>query len=496
MPAGLESMVTPSRARAIAALTLTFASTLALGACNNPKNWLESPTEGVKYFVGYEPDMHSQLEFGSELLIGQPERMAYAPLLPKEMLDKTGSGEFRTPEKSTDGDPAPPPETPVSYYAQNAKGEWRLCRLETWVSRTEERNDQQVARIRTFLKSQRPGNPMVAKWGERKYGYRTDVYLFDVKGRLIENIDVRTREAGPEIAGRRCFRYDDKDSVLLYAEPKFTKVCPRGEPDVRDDWTKVENGWRDGQRIQTRVDKNMANDDGGWYRIIDFRLADGLGGGAVKANSKIGIEKIVGAAGLSPRDDDKVNVGPRDADGAALKPTEYYFTKPPVPVELIDHLDTIYHYERRRELVLGPSFRWVEWFAAGKTVATDAYLLGGGYVIRHEQRAPDGKLKRAINVGFESDVGKADAMYPEAPYKKPLLLKGHDYLYRVWDYDAKEKATLVAIGWRRGFDKKAIERADINFGTPDGKEKWYGREEFFKAFGFDEKAAGAHLGRE
>ena len=66
----------------------------------------------------------------------------------------------------------------------------------------------------------------------------------------------------------------------------------------------------------------------------------------------------------------------------------------------------------------------------------------------------------------------------------------------MWDYDAKEKATLVAIGWRRGFDKKAIERADIKFGTPDGKEKWYGREEFFKAFGFDEKAAGAHLGRE
>ena len=479
--------------RSACVVTLLLLSPIASATCNNPRNWLESPTQGVKYFVGYELPTNG---FGSSTYLDEPERMAYPPLLPKEMWDRSGSGDFLPDEEvSSEGYRTATKGTPVSFFDEDATGNWRLCRIELWTGVKQESSERSRAAANTFFISQQKNSPLFTKWGGSKFGYTANAFLYDAQGRLTQKIKVDATAEGPRTSAPECYRYDDKGSVVLYVDAKVTRACPVGDPDSRDDWTKIRTIWIDGKRLQSRVDRNFSLEAGvAWRRVIGFRSPDGLGpGGTAHANSRTGIEKIVGAAEIGPRDDDNVNVAPK-RNGIALKPLEYHFTKPPVPVELIDHLDSIYSYDRRRELAVASAFRWVEWFPAGKTVATNAYLLGGGSVIRHEQRDYAGKLKRAINVAFENFAGRPDALYSEAAITKPLLLKGHEYLYRVWDYGATGAPTLVAIGWNRSLRSKPLDSADVAFGTPDGKIKWKDKEAFFQAVGFDAEARGAHLG--
>ena len=469
--------------RAIFLFALSMASSLATAACNNPTNWLLSPTQGIKYFVGYNQPTDG---FSSPTYIDEPERLAFPPLLPHEMSNREG---FWTLDNVVGA------ESLVSYYEPDGKGNWRLCRSETWNPRSVARKEAGRSSDLTYLSAQATNSQVVARLGSTHAAVSLNAYSFDSKGRVETKSSVSVLPRGAALSRLECYRYDDKNSVVLYVDAKITRACPIGDPDSRDDWTKVLTIWIGGKRLQSRVDRNFSLEAGvAWRRVIGFRSPDGLGpGGTAYANSRTGIEKIVGAAEIGPRDDDDVNVAPK-RNGIALKPLEYHFTKPPVPVELIDHLDTIYSYDRRRELAVASAFRWVEWFPAGKTIATNAYLLGAGSVIRHEQRDYAGKLKRAINVAFENFAGRPDALYSEAAITKPLLLKGHEYLYRVWDYGATGAPTLVAIGWNRSLRSKPLDSADVAFGTPDGKIKWKDKEAFFQAVGFDAEARGAHLG--
>ena len=78
----------------------------------------------------------------------------------------------------------------------------------------------------------------------------------------------------------------------------------------------------------------------------------------------------------------------------------------------------------------------------------------------------------------------------------PWRLKGHDIIYRVWEYDDAGKGKLVAIGWNAKFSlfgkTEDIMHAQVIFGMPDGVERWKTKAEFARAFDFDEEAQRAY----
>lgn len=81
----------------------------------------------------------------------------------------------------------------------------------------------------------------------------------------------------------------------------------------------------------------------------------------------------------------------------------------------------------------------------------DRFYMAAGRTLRQEQHDETGKLKRAINLGFVGLNRKDGGFYEDLRGKVSLKLKGNKLLYRVWEYDAAGKASLVAIGWDTKF---------------------------------------------
>lgn len=480
----------------------------AVARCNNPENWLESPNEGVKVFVGYRHDRPNELL--SRITGDRPEKLyfGFPPPLPQSMLDKPWEGKLI--ETETTGRDAK--ERYVSFFEPDGKGQWRLCREEVWsLKRTKgwwgkplEFSPKEISDY-TVSEDVHKSNPALVPWLTTHYSNLAEIFLYDSKGRLVENfIAAKTESKSVERFPPECWRYDDKNRITLQLKANGTKVCPSGEPDPRDDYYyRVFYSFDEPDGTPTYiaswVEQNYGNQSGSWTKDISFsKLIDPQNpnpkqryqGGNARADAKRGLVRILGGYRLGEREN---SIGPsfKYASGG-IPPIEYLFVNnnAPVSYEMLKDPENIYKYNRRRDTDITKVTRLHEYFSANRIHTKDRFFAAFGRILRHEQLDDEGKLKRAINVGRFSRNDGEFGFYDEdlKKAKISLKLKGHELYYRVWDYDANGRATLVALGWGarlRLREPEKIDEAKILFGLPDGTIRWKSEEEFFQAFDFD-----------
>jgi hypothetical protein len=308
--------------------------------------------------------------------------------------------------------------------------------------------------------------------------------FYDKQGRL-ERFSSGNIESGKSAVNDACLRYDAQDRILLAVYPRVTKVCPKGEPDRRDGWKRFKYGEADGQTVRLVVSSHAGNEDGSWSEETEFRTRPGEQGvgGHAKVDSINGVTQIYGS-----------NVGKLDNNSANMVVNEfgqwsgstYTFTKPPVPVEVLDNPDLIYKYDRRRQTILDTG-KLYEFFPANSHKSRDRYYMLDSFVLRHEQLNAAGKVTRVITLkdwrqprpGPNPDVDDKKLIAKQFP----LL---HEVFHRVYDIDAKGTPKLVAISWNRErrlnpAKRVPLDMADLVYGTPDGKERWK-QAEFEKMF--------------
>jgi hypothetical protein len=478
--------------RALAWLPLCF-SLSAAAACHNPKDWLEAPSKGVKVFVGYR---HPQPNTPSS----EERHIGFPPPLPPAMLEKPWEGDLAKEE---------PGETSafVSYFEPDGRGQWRLCREESWHSKEKEPfSDNQWYMLSDAAHR---NVPALAPWLKTHYSSYAKMFKYDKLGRLAESFAASMRDDGLAVYSLECWRYDDRNRVTLQLKPDQTEACPTGEPDTRDfyyyreffDFTEPD-GSPASMLTWDEINFGDEDDDGGWVKNIHFaRLIDPgnpirqkrFQGGNARADSKRGVLYILGGGRLGEREN-SIGQSFKYASGGS-PPIEYLFLHPePVPHEMLRDPDNIYKYNRRRDTDITRVIRLHEYFPANQTRIRERFFTAFARTLRHEQLDGEGRLRRAINVGRFSRTDEKYGFYDEDLESAKISLKliGRELYYRVWEYDADGKATLAALGWGAWptlLGKPAkIDEADIRFGTPDGTERWKTKEEFFAAFDFDPNA--------
>lgn len=482
--------------------------------CNNPKNWLESPSEGVKIFVGYRHPRPNDEYFDAasqskKLYIGYP------PPLPQAMLEKPWPGKLT--EKENPETDAEKQQQYVSFFEPDGKGQWRLCREEQWLpKRTKgwwgkplELEDGEIDQY-SISDAGHKNVPVLGPWLKTHFSNMVEIFQYDNDGRLIKNFSVY-RSVYPtkstKISPPHCWRYDDKNRITLQLDARVSNACPKGEPDLRDFFYRrayFNFNEDDGTpTYRTTWDEiNYGDEKGDWAKRIAFTKLidpnnpnpnDRVQGGNARADAKRGVTEILGGYRLGEREN---SIGPtfKYASGGE-PPIEYLFVNndPPVPYEMLKDPDNIYKYNRRRDTEITRTFRLHEYFPANQTRIKERFFTAFVRTLRQEQLDDDGRLKRAINVGRFSRKDEEFGFYDEDfnHAKISFKLKGHELYYRVWDYDKNGKATLVALGWgsRLSLGHPAkIDEAKILFGTPDGVVRWKSKEEFFQAFDFDPRA--------
>jgi len=353
---------------------------------------------------------------------------------------------------------------------------------------------------------------LVAPWLKTHYTWTAKIYRYDERGRVKETFSAQVPGQSADsrdIAGLyKCFRFDDKDRPQLYVDATGSKTCPTGEPDPRDFFVRIayiDFALPDGSKhvLTSWFEKHYGKANGDWVSDVDFRrLYDPdnpdpnkwFQGGLARVLPGKGVEKIVSGYFLGRRDE---SVGPSFKLVSGTAPhINYYFPTPPVPIDLLKAPETIYQYDRRRETEITRVIKLYEYFPAHVTRLRERFFAAFGRTLRHEQLDDQGRLRRAVNVGRFSRSDEGFGFYDEDLEHANISwkLKGHELYYRVWDYDAEGKATLVALGWGKGIDvgePEKIDDAHIVFGTPDGKVKWKDQAAFFKAFDFDPTASRA-----
>ncbi|GAA5162783.1 hypothetical protein [Viridibacterium curvum] len=481
----------------LALAALSLASSITTAACNNPANWYESPSEGVKFVIGYEADTSS---LGSQTMNGLTMQ-AYPDKVSDEVLARHGSGSLKAREADY-----------VSYFEPNPAGGWRLCRKELWVAYTQN-SPARPAEI-AFSKKAIQRNKRLDQLPATHILRGAIVYLFDAKGRIDQKFFATTNdELKPTLGEFHCYRYDDKDRVLLWVKANVTERCPSGEPDVRDNFHRFEFAEIEGKVWHKWIEQHFGNKDGDWAKDIDFSIvpaeyttstiavagAHEIAGGA-RVTPTQGVTKIQGGTQLLGAKDKSHNYKWPYASGG-LPPVEYFFTKPPVPISLLRNPEDIYQYDRRRETDVSRVIKLVEHFKSGEHQVRDRFYTAMGRTVRQEQYDEQGRLKRVINL-LNLDPMQDGKFYGDETQdlkqaKISLRLKTNLIYYRVWEYNAAGKPTLVALGWNNRLGstvgkKEMFDFADIRYGTPDGKEKWKSKEEFFKAFDYDPYAKRAY----
>jgi hypothetical protein len=454
----------------------------AHAACNNSKNWLDAP--------GTDAEMRIQDGVANRIIpdglsTGLGLDDAYPVRITMNLLNKSVNN--RLVENGGD----------ITYYELDGKGSWRICRKDGWAANANLTNSPQKLIAQRLSQQYRSTASKLKKVTEGYWLSTSTQYFYDAKGR-IERVSHWYFEDGISGASDQiCQRYDDKDRILLAVDPWITKTCPAGQPDLRDRWLQYKYGEFNGETIPLLVLGHNGQADGSWSEKFDpFRLSpspDAVWGHA-EADSKKGVSFIFGS-NLGKLDDNAANTVV-DSFGRWTGST-YSFTKPPVPLAVLEKPELIYQYERRRQTYVdGQIVKLFELFKPNQHVPQDRYYMIDGFVLRHEQLNAAGIVTRVITIedwrqprpGPTPDVNDKLLSHHE------VALMAHKVFHRVYDMDANRRPKLVAVSWDRAIrlnpkKKIPIDMADLVYGTPDGKERWKTEAEFEKKFRTSSHAA-------
>ncbi|GJI95433.1 hypothetical protein RugamoR57_21510 [Duganella caerulea] len=421
--------------------------------------------------IGYEPPDQYVLDGLSD---GSERKARLAPL-PRDMIEQSGKGTM-----------SPARNTVISYYEADGLGEWRLCRLEHWWPADSD-DDATRQRLRKVTPRYVAKNPILAKLPPGVMAYDATLVFYDKKGRIQQTAIGNFAEPERPLIIKTCYVYDDKDRVLLGVWPTTTKKCPSGEPDPRDAWKRYRYADYQGKSVVLLDQSHGVGQNGSWSEKIRFQSSAGPDGlsGVAEVDSVNGLTLIYGS-----------DVGAKDNNSANMVVNElghwngstYTFTKPPVPAAVLDNLDLLYKYERRRQTMVNGAVKMYELFPPNQHIARDRYYMIDSFVMRHEQLDAKGKVVRVITM---KDWRQPHPGPNPAVDDKKLVARQfplfHEIFHRVYDIDAKGNPKLVAISWNRErrlnpAKRVPLDMADLVYGTPDGKERWKTEAEFEKAF--------------
>lgn len=410
------------------------------------------------------------------------ERLAYSPSPPADQNSQ---------EKK---DSMPASETgQIAYFEQAKDKSWRICRVDYWWPEADE-TDARRAKMLEQSKRYAAGHKFLEDLvRDHRVLLSSTRYLYDPKGR-ITRVEIASF-SNPEKSTLRvtdCRRYDDNDRVVLWVNPKATNKCPEGEPAPADTWRQFKFADANEQGVELLQRWHVPKEAGKWveeWSPIQLDISSDAVRGHAKVDSMRGLKEIYGST-FGSKDNNAANMVV-DVFGRWNGST-YYFTKPPVPISVLQSPSELYGYERRRMTRLDNDTRMFELFKPNEHISRHRIYMLADVVLRHEQLDEKGRVTRIITVNDwrQPRPGpKPDFDDKRLSTKAPRLM-AHQIYHRVYDVDVSGRPTLVAASWNRSvrnpLKSTPLTMADLVFGTPDGKQKWKNREEFNQAFNTSE----------
>lgn len=375
----------------------------------------------------------------------------------------------------------------VWFYEPDTKARFRVCRVDSWVTADTFDHSGELARKPSSKVSSSPLQESLERKNQIK-AFST-IYRYDAKGRIeaIEQANLRAATT-PKFKALHCRRYDNADRVILWVNPKHTERCPTAEPSDQDEWRQYKYGVNNGEEVTLLSRWHIPGSNGSWEeRWEPFRTgsAPDAPWGSAKVDSQRGVLEIFGSS-YGKLDDNAANAVVNEF--GHWNGSNYYFTKPPIPVSVLANPEEIYKYDRRRITNVDGMTRLIEFFKAGSHLSTHRYYTFAGFVARHEQLDQNGRIKRIITI----NDWRQPRPGPKPDFDDKLLqvsiprLIAHQVYHRVYDIDASGRPKLIAASWNRSLrnplKKTPLSVADLVYGTPDGKIRWKSREAFEAAF--------------
>ncbi len=400
------------------------------------------------------------------------------------MLGKEGSGRLSETHTSN-----------ISYYELDGKGNWRVCRVDSWWPPSAGDDEAQRASLRQATERYAKNNPALKKLGTRHMALFSVMYFYDSKGRIARLEQGSFLKPGKRSEIKICRQYDNDDNLTLLLNPRSSQSCLATPPDLRDEWWRHRYGKHNGQQVMLLSEWHRGDVDGTWSKDIwrfSTDASPGAVGGAAKAESGKGVTVIYNS-NAGKLDDNAANTVV-DSFGR-VSVVAYFFPTDGTSLEVLENPEKIYQYLRRRETQIdGRQSVMYELFKPNEHRPRHRYYVIGN-VMRQEQLDPNGRVTRVITVnGWQQPrPGPRPAVNDALLAKAGGSLRTHQVYHRVFELDAQGKPTLVAISWNRELrlnplKKTHIDFADLRFGTPDGKIRWKNLEEFEKHFNFSANA--------
>jgi hypothetical protein len=454
----------------------------AEAGCNDPKVWFKMPGPDVKVLVGFEQELPYSIA-SRDVTSGSPSS-PFPPLLATEELQELSKALSKTDTSM------------ISYYERVDKNKWRICRREYWLPPAA--GDEDYQRVwREASKLYVAGSSNLQQVTDGHMAVYALMYSYDAKGRIVKIDEGDFAKREESALTRICRKYDDQDRVTLLLNPRTTQSCDGEVPDNRDEWIRYRYGEVDGKQEVVWDEWHHGNAAGTWSKHF-WTFRTGLGAddvrGAAKAKSrKGGVTEIYGS-NAGKLDDNSANTV-LNSFGQGTGAT-YYFTKPRVPLTVLEDPAAIYKYERRRQTYIdGDWFRMYELFKPNEHISHHRYYYVRS-MLRDEQVDAKGRVTRVITVNDyrQPRPGPNPAVNDKLLTDKGLRIFGHQIYHRVYDFDTQGRPKLVAVSWNPKLRLNPLKQTHLDFahpvfGTPDGKVRWNSLAEFEKAFGFSSTAA-------
>ncbi|WP_431478983.1 hypothetical protein [Massilia eburnea] len=124
-------------------------------------------------------------------------------------------------------------------------------------------------------------------------------YSYDSKGRIEQIVEADlSKELPVNSTARHCNRYDDRDRVILWVNPEYSKKCPKGEPSPRDEWREFRFASIEGKEVELRsrwhIPKGISRWREEWSPFQIDSTPNSVEGNA-KVNSRQGVTEIYGS---------------------------------------------------------------------------------------------------------------------------------------------------------------------------------------------------------
>ena len=465
----------------LAFFLMEFGASTAYAECNDPRSWFKLPSSDMKVVVGTQQELPYSIS-STDLTSGAPSS-SFPPLLSAAEIKKM-SGKLSEIETSV-----------ISYYERVDEDKYRICRREYWLwPAAGEENNRRIWRQASMLYV--AGNQFLQQETEGHMAIQAIMYSYDDKGRIakIRQGDFSRRDDPPITL--ICRKYDNRDRLTLFLNPRTTQSCDQDIPDIRDEWIRYKYAEVAGKEETIWDEWHHGSAVGRWSKKFGD-LRTGLGAddfrGSAKAKSRVGVTEIYGS-NAGKLDDNSSNTV-LNSFGQSTGST-YYFTKPPVPLDVLENSSAIYKYERRRQTYIdGDWFRMYELFKPNEHISHHRYYYVRS-MLRNEQVDAKGRVTRVITVNDyrQPRPGPNPAVNDKLLTDKGLRIFGHQIYHRVYDFDAKGRPKLVAVSWNPKLRLNPLKKTHLDFahpvfGTPDGKVRWNSLAEFEKFFGFSSTAA-------